>query len=57
MKLGNIMDIQQNLHNLYPAKYERYIILDGDEQILIDDAKWTKKLGELEILKIDKPVR
>ena len=57
MKLGNIMDIQQKLLGLYPAKYERYIILDGDEQILIDDAKWTKKLGELEILKIDKPVR
>lgn len=55
MKLGDIMKVQQKLVDLYPAKYERYLILDQNEQILTDDANWTKKLNELEILKIDKP--
>ncbi|HLV62928.1 hypothetical protein [Galbibacter sp.] len=55
MKLGDIMDVQQKLLNLYPANYQRYIILEKNEQVLMDDAQWTKKLKELKILKIDKP--
>ncbi|WP_417361665.1 hypothetical protein [Galbibacter sp.] len=57
MKLGDIMDVQQKLYTLYPAKYERYLILDKNEEILTDDANWTKKLKQLEILKIDKPLQ
>lgn len=57
MKLGDIMDVQQKLAGLYPAKYERYLILDQNEQILTDDANWTKKLNQLKIIKIEKPLR
>lgn len=57
MKLGNIMDVQQKLIDIYPAKYERYIILDKKEQYLTDDPSWTKKLNELNILKIEQPKR
>ena len=57
MKLGNIMDVQQKLVDLYPAKYERYIILDKNEQYLIDDSQWTKKLNQLKIIKIEESVR
>lgn len=57
IKLGDIMDVQQKLYNLYPAKYERYLILDKNEEILTDDANWTKKLKQLEILKIDKKLQ
>lgn len=53
LKLGDIMTIQEKLLNIYPSKYERYIIIDEKESYILDDSEWVKKLNQLNFKRVN----